>query len=111
MVESINRLIRVSRQLLQELGREPFPEEIAERMEIPVERVREIMKISQEPVSLETPVGEEEDSHLEDFIQDDNVTVPQDAAAFTLLHEQLMGGVRHLDRTGTESIKTAVWPG
>ena len=90
MVESINRLIRVSRQLLQELGREPFPEEIAERMEIPVERVREIMKISQEPVSLETPVGEEEDSHLGDFIQDDNVTVPQDAAAFTLLHEQLM---------------------
>lgn len=90
MVESINRLIRVSRQLLQELGREPFPEEIAERMEIPVERVLEIMKISQEPVSLETPVGEEEDSHLGDFIQDDNVTVPQDAAAFTLLHEQLM---------------------
>ena len=75
---------------MQELGREPFPEEIAERMEIPVERVREIMKISQEPVSLETPVGEEEDSHLGDFIQDDNVTVPQDAAAFTLLHEQLM---------------------
>ena len=89
MVESINRLIRVSRQLLQELGREPFPEEIAERMEIPVERVREIMKISQEPVSLETPVGEEEDSHLGDFIQDDNVPVPADAAAFTLLKEQL----------------------
>ena len=90
MVESINRLIRVSRQLLQELGREPFPEEIAERMEIPVERVREIMKISQEPVSLETPVGEEEDSHLGDFIQDDNVPVPADAAAFTLLKEQLV---------------------
>ena len=80
MVESINRLIRTSRQLLQELGREPTPEEIAEKMEIPVERVREIMKISQEPVSLETPVGEEEDSHLGDFIQDDNVAVPQDAA-------------------------------
>lgn len=90
MVETINRLIRVSRQLLQELGREPQPEEIAERMEIPVERVREIMKISQEPVSLETPIGEEEDSHLGDFIQDDRVAVPADAATFTLLHEQLM---------------------
>ncbi|MDO5418318.1 MAG: sigma-70 family RNA polymerase sigma factor, partial [Lachnospiraceae bacterium] len=90
MVETINRLIRTSRQLLQELGREPLPEEIADRMEIPVERVREIMKISQDPVSLETPVGEEEDSHLGDFIQDDQVQVPADAAAFTLLHEQLM---------------------
>ena len=90
MVETINRLIRVSRQLLQELGREPQPEEIAERMDMPVERVREIMKISQEPVSLETPIGEEEDSHLGDFIQDDHVAVPADAAAFTLLHEQLM---------------------
>lgn len=90
MVETINRLVRVSRQLLQELGREPSPEEIGEKMEVPVERVREIMKISQEPVSLETPIGEEEDSHLGDFIQDDNVMVPQDAAAFTLLHEQLM---------------------
>lgn len=90
MVETINRLIRVSRQLLQELGREPQPEEIAERMEIPVERVREIMKISQEPVSLETPIGEEEDSHLGDFIQDEHVAVPADAATFTLLHEQLM---------------------
>ena len=89
MVETINKLIRVSRQLLQELGREPTPEEIAERMEIPVERVREIIKISQEPVSLETPIGEEEDSHLGDFIQDDNVPVPADAAAFTLLKEQL----------------------
>ncbi len=89
MVETINKLIRVSRQLLQELGREPTPEEIAERMEIPVERVREIMKISQEPVSLETPIGEEEDSHLGDFIQDDNVPVPADAATFTLLREQL----------------------
>lgn len=90
MVETINRLIRVSRQLLQELGREPQPEEVAQCMEISVERVREIMKISQEPVSLETPIGEEEDSHLGDFIQDDHVAVPADAATFTLLHEQLM---------------------
>ncbi len=89
MVETINKLIRVSRQLLQELGREPTPEEIAEQMGMPVERVREILKISQEPVSLETPIGEEEDSHLGDFIQDDNVPVPADAAAFTLLKEQL----------------------
>lgn len=90
MVETINRLIRTSRQLLQELGREPQPEEIADAMNLPVERVREIMKISQEPVSLETPIGEEEDSHLGDFIQDEQVAVPADAAAFTLLHEQLM---------------------
>ena len=89
MVETINKLIRVSRQLLQELGREPIPEEIAAEMNMPVERVREILKISQEPVSLETPIGEEEDSHLGDFIQDDNVPVPADAAAFTLLKEQL----------------------
>ena len=89
MVETINKLIRVSRQLLQELGREPSPEEIAAEMNMPVERVREILKISQEPVSLETPIGEEEDSHLGDFIQDDNVPVPADAAAFTLLKEQL----------------------
>ncbi len=87
---SINKLIRVSRQLLQELGREPQPEEIAEEMNMSVERVREILKISQEPVSLETPIGEEEDSHLGDFIQDDNVPVPADAAAFTLLKEQLV---------------------
>ena len=90
MVETINKLIRISRQLLQELGREPAPEEIAKEMGIPVERVREILKISQEPVSLETPIGEEEDSHLGDFIQDDNVPVPADAAAFTLLKEQLV---------------------
>ena len=90
MVETINKLIRVSRQLLQELGREPTPEEIAEEMKMPVERMREILKISQEPVSLETPIGEEEDSHLGDFIQDDNVPVPADAAAFTLLKEQLI---------------------
>ncbi len=90
MVETINKLIRVSRQLLQELGREPLPEEIAEEMDIPVDRVREILKISQEPVSLETPIGEEEDSHLGDFIQDENVPVPAEAAAFTLLKEQLV---------------------
>ena len=89
MVETINKLIRVSRQLLQELGREPSPEEIAAEMNMPVDRVREILKISQEPVSLETPIGEEEDSHLGDFIKDDNVPVPADAAAFTLLKEQL----------------------
>ena len=89
MVETINKLIRVSRQLLQELGREPTPEEIAEEMKMPVERVREILKISQEPVSLETPIGEEEVSHLGDFIKDDNVPVPADAATFTLLKEQL----------------------
>ncbi|MBR3231478.1 MAG: sigma-70 family RNA polymerase sigma factor, partial [Lachnospiraceae bacterium] len=87
MVETINKLIRVSRQLLQELGREPTPEEIAKEMNMSVDRVREILKISQEPVSLETPIGEEEDSHLGDFIQDDNVPVPADAAAFTLLKE------------------------
>ena len=90
MVETINKLIRISRQLLQELGREPQPEEIAKEMNMSVDRVREILKISQEPVSLETPIGEEEDSHLGDFIQDDNVPVPADAAAFTLLKEQLV---------------------
>ena len=89
MVETINKLIRVSRQLLQELGREPSPEEIAEVLKMPEERVREILKISQEPVSLETPIGEEEDSHLGDFIQDENVPVPAEAAAQTLLREQL----------------------
>ena len=89
MVETINKLIRVQRQLLQELGREPYPEEIAKEMNLPVDRVREIQKISQEPVSLETPIGEEEDSHLGDFSQDDNVPVPAEAAAFTLLKEQL----------------------
>ena len=89
MVETINKLIRVSRHLLQELGREPTPEEIAAELDMPVERVREILKISQEPVSLETPIGEEEDSHLGDFIQDDNVPVPAEAAAQTLLKEQL----------------------
>lgn len=90
MVETINRLIRVQRQLLQELGREPSPEEVAKEMNLPVERVREIQKISQEPVSLETPIGEEEDSHLGDFIQDENMPVPADAATFILLREQLV---------------------
>ncbi len=90
MVETINKLIRVSRQLLQELGRDPSPEEIAEELDMTVEKVREILKISQEPVSLETPIGEEEDSHLGDFIQDENVPVPAEAAAFTLLKEQLV---------------------
>ncbi len=89
MVETINKLIRVSRQLLQELGREPMPEEIAAVMEIPVERVREIMKIAQEPVSLETPIGEEEDSHLGDFIPDEDAPAPAEAASFILLKEQL----------------------
>ena len=89
MVETINKFVRVQRQLLQELGREPYPEDIAEHMNMPVDRVREIQKISLEPVSLETPIGEEEDSHLGDFIQDENVPVPAEAAAFTLLREQL----------------------
>ncbi|MGF7185515.1 RNA polymerase primary sigma factor [Desulfitispora alkaliphila] len=90
MVETINKLIRVSRQLLQELGREPLPEEIAKEMDIPVERVREIMKIAQEPVSLETPIGEEEDSHLGDFIEDEDAPAPAEAASFILLKEQLV---------------------
>lgn len=90
MVETINKLMRVSRQLLQELGRDPQSEEIAKRMDMPVAKVREIMKISQEPVSLETPIGEEEDSHLGDFIPDDDIPVPAEAAAFTLLKEQLI---------------------
>ena len=90
MVETINRLVRTQRQLVQTLGREATPEELAKELDMPVERVREIMKISQDPVSLETPIGEEEDSHLGDFIQDNNVEVPADAATYTLLHEQLM---------------------
>lgn len=96
MVETINRLIRTSRQMVQELGREPTPEELARKLDMPVERVREIKKISQDPVSLETPIGEEEDSHLGDFIQDDNVMIPADQAAFTLLHEQLMESLETL---------------
>ena len=90
MVETINKVIRVSRQLLQELGHDPQPEEIAEEMNMPVERVREILKIAQEPVSLETPIGEEEDSHLGDFIPDDDALEPAEAASFTLLKEQLV---------------------
>ena len=90
MVETINKLIRVSRQLLQDLGRDPTPDELAVEMQMPVEKVREIMKIAQEPVSLETPIGEEEDSHLGDFIPDDGIPAPSEAAAFTLLKEQLL---------------------
>jgi len=89
MVETINKLIRISRSLLQDLGREPTPEEIAKAMELPVERVREIMKIAQEPISLETPIGEEEDSHLGDFIEDQDALAPAEAASFTMLKEQL----------------------
>ena len=89
MVETINKLIRTSRHLLQQLGREPTPEEIAAEMEIPVEKVIEIQKIAQDPVSLETPIGEEDDSHLGDFIQDDDSPAPQDSAAYTMLREQL----------------------
>ena len=89
MVETINKLVRVQRQLVQDLGRDPLPEEIAQEMNLDVERVREIQKIAQEPVSLETPIGEEEDSHLGDFIPDDEILSPQDAATFTLLKEQL----------------------
>jgi RNA polymerase primary sigma factor len=89
MVETINKLIRIQRQLLQELGRDPLPEEIAEEMELSVEKVRDIMKIAQEPVSLATPIGEEEDSFLGDFIPDEDVLAPADAAAFLLLKEQL----------------------
>ena len=90
MVETINRLVRTQRQLVQKLGREATPEELAKELDMPVDRVRDIMKISQDPVSLETPIGEEEDSHLGDFIQDDHVEVPADAATYRLLHEQLM---------------------
>ena len=90
MVETINNLIRVQRQLLQELVRDPFPEEISKVMDLPVEKVREIQKIAQEPVSLETPIGEEEDSHLGDFIPDDDAPAPAEAAAFTMLKEQLI---------------------
>ena len=111
MVETINKLIRVSRQLLQELGREPQPEEIAERMDMSVDRVREILKISQEPVSLETPIGEEEDSHLGDFIQDDNVPVPADAAAFTLLKEQLVEVLSTLTDREQKVTAPAFWSG
>ncbi|MCC8123177.1 MAG: RNA polymerase sigma factor RpoD [Oscillospiraceae bacterium] len=96
MVETINKVIRVSRQLLQELGRDPTPEEIATEMAMPVEKVREILKIAQEPVSLETPIGEEEDSHLGDFIPDEDASEPSEAASFTLLKEQLVEVLRTL---------------
>ena len=96
MVETINRLVRTQRQMIQELGREPTPEELAERLDTPVARVRDIMQISQEPVSFETPIGEEEDSHVGDFIQDDSSQVPVDAAAERLLHEQLMNVINQL---------------
>ena len=89
MVETINKLVRVSRQLVQELGREPTPEELAKELNMPVDKVREISKISQEPVSLETPIGEEEDSHLGDFIPDEDAPAPSEAASFVLLKEQL----------------------
>jgi len=105
MVETINRLVRTQRQLLQTLGREPTAEEIAEKMDTPVARVRDIMKISQEPVSFETPVGEEDDSHLGDFIQDDNSQVPVDAAAGVLLHEQLMGVINQLTEREQKVLK------
>ena len=90
MVETINKLMRVSRQMVQELGREPSAEEIAAKLDMPVDRVREILKIAQEPVSLETPIGEEEDSHLGDFIQDENVPVPAEAATYIMLKEQIV---------------------
>ena len=96
MVETINRLVRTQRQMLQELGREPTPEELAERLNTPVSRVRDIMQISQEPVSFETPIGEEEDSHLGDFIQDDSSQIPVDAATEKLLHDQLMNVINQL---------------
>ena len=110
MVETINKLIRVSRQLLQELGREPTPEEIAEEMHMSVERVREILKISQEPVSLETPIGEEEDSHLGDFIQDDNVPFRGRRGVY---HAERTAGrcIKHPDRPGTEGSAAALRPG
>ena len=109
MVETINKLIRTSRHLLQQLGREPTPEEIAEEMEIPVEKVMEIQKIAQDPVSLETPIGEEDDSHLGDFIQDDDSPAPHDSAAYTLLKEQLEEVMNTLTPREAKSIKTKIW--
>ena len=105
MVETINKLIRVQRQMLQELGREPYPEELAKEMKMPVEKVREIMKVAQEPVSLETPVGEEDDSHLGDFIQDDNMPLPVEEASYTLLKEQLVDVMSTLTPREAEGIK------
>ena len=105
MVETINKLIRVQRQMLQELGREPYPEELAKEMKMPVEKVREIMKVAQEPVSLETPVGEEDDSHLGVFIQDDNMPLPVEEASYTLLKEQLVDVMSTLTPREAEVIK------
>ena len=109
MVETINKLIRVQRQLLQELGRDPFPEEISKVMDLPVEKVREIQKIAQEPVSLETPIGEEEDSHLGDFIPDDDAPAPAEAAAFTMLKEQLINVLDTLTPREAKSTKIKIW--
>ena len=102
MVESMNRVIRTSRQLMQQLGREPKPEEIAKKLEMPTEKVQEILKISQEPVSMETPVGEEDDSHLGDFIKDDNMPVPEDAAVYTCSLRQ--------DRRWRQLIRCGLFP-
>ena len=109
MVETINRLVRTQRQLVQKLGREATPEELAKELDMPVDRVREIMKISQDPVSLETPIGEEEDSHLGHFIQDDNVEVPADAATYTLLHEQLMDVLSTLTEREQKVLRLEIW--
>ncbi len=111
MVETINKLVRIQRQLLQELGREPSPEEIGKEMGLPAERVREIQKISQEPVSLETPIGEEEDSQLGDFIEDDAAVVPPDAASFSMLQEQLRQGARRPGRARAQGHQPALRPG
>ena len=111
MVETINKLIRVSRQLLQEYGREPTPEEIAKEMGVSEEKVREITKIAQEPVSLETPIGEEEDSHLGDFIPDDDIPAPAEAAAFTMLKEQLTDVLDTLTPPRGEGAPPALRPG
>ena len=111
MVETINKLMRVSRRLVQEYGREPTTYEISEGMEVPPERVREILKVSQEPVSLETPIGEEEDSHLGDFIEDLSAPAPADAATFQLLREQVEGGAGHPQRTGAARAAAPVRPG
>lgn len=110
MVETINKLVRIQRQLLQELGREPTPEEIGEKMELPPERVREIQKISQEPVSLETPIGEEEDSQLGDFIEDEAAVVPPDAASFSMLQEQLAKVLDGLAERERKVISLRFWP-
>ena len=111
MVETINKLIRVSRQLLQQYGRDPTPEELAKEMDMPEEKVREILKIAQEPVSLETPIGEEEDSHLGDFIPDEDAPAPAEAAAFTLLEGAAFGCIGYADRPRKEGAEAALWAG